>query len=182
MELFRPLKMPLKEYKKLVQDPDVRLRSMAPGETYAIEGVSVPDQLSLLVSGWYVSKFIQNQKLCFTKSLFCSVHVYVEGKFIHKIDEFSFLDSPEWESFSEEFPEHFQVRSSATQEFANPLTSYQKSDYARKFRDSSQDFYQGSRQDFNQKFYRDCHQGSSKILTETFNKILTKILPRLSNS
>ncbi|XP_075241565.1 uncharacterized protein LOC142336542 [Convolutriloba macropyga] len=89
MELFRPLRMPLKEYKKLVQDPDVRLRSMAPGETYAIEGVSVPDQLSLLVSG--------------------CVHVSVEGKFIHKIDEFSFLDSPEWESFSEEFPEHFQV-------------------------------------------------------------------------
>ena len=37
------------------------------------------------------------------------MHVSVEGKFIHKIDEFSFLDSPEWESFSEEFPEHFQV-------------------------------------------------------------------------
>ncbi|XP_063715443.1 uncharacterized protein LOC134842853 isoform X3 [Symsagittifera roscoffensis] len=89
MELFRPLRMPLKEYKKLVQDPDVRLRTMAPGETYAIEGVSVPDQLSLLVSG--------------------CVHVSVEGKFIHKIDEFSFLDSPEWESYSEEFPEHFQV-------------------------------------------------------------------------
>ena len=54
MELFQPLKMPLREYKQLVQDPDVRLRSMSPGETYAIEGVSVPDQLSLLVSGWLV--------------------------------------------------------------------------------------------------------------------------------
>ena len=38
-----------------------------------------------------------------------SVHVLVEGRFVHKIDEFSFLDSPEWESFCEEFPEHFQV-------------------------------------------------------------------------
>ncbi|XP_028937260.1 popeye domain-containing protein 2 [Ornithorhynchus anatinus] len=84
-----PLRVPLPAYRELVRCCGERVLPLAPGQTYAVEGETPIDRLSLLLSG----------RVCVSQ----------DGQFLHYVFPYQFLDSPEWESLRPSEEGTFQV-------------------------------------------------------------------------
>ncbi|XP_055424267.1 popeye domain-containing protein 2 isoform X4 [Bubalus kerabau] len=76
--LCLPLQVPLPAYKEIVHCCEEQVLTLATEQTYAVEGETPIDRLSLLLSG--------------------RVRVSQDGQFLHYIFPYQFMDSPEWES------------------------------------------------------------------------------------
>eukprot|EP00071_Canis_lupus_P015181 XP_005639587.2 popeye domain-containing protein 2 [Canis lupus familiaris] len=76
--LCLPLQVPLQVYKEIVRCCEERVLTLATEQTYAVEGETPINRLSLLLSG--------------------RVRVSQDGQFLHYIFPYQFMDSPEWES------------------------------------------------------------------------------------
>ncbi|KAL8202474.1 UNVERIFIED_CONTAM: Popeye domain-containing protein 2 [Gekko kuhli] len=88
-QVCQPLQVPLQVYKEIVQCCEERVLPLARDQTYAVEGKTAIDRLSLLLSG--------------------RVRVSQDGQFLHYIFPYQFLDSPEWESLRPSEEGTFQV-------------------------------------------------------------------------
>lgn len=87
--IYLPLDVPLAVFKEVAGACENRVLSLATEETYALEGKTPINQLSLLLSG--------------------RIRVSLEGQFLHYIFPYQFLDSPEWESLRPTEEGNFQV-------------------------------------------------------------------------
>ncbi|XP_030105086.1 popeye domain-containing protein 2 isoform X3 [Mus musculus] len=76
--LCLPLQVPLQVYKEIVHCCHEQVLTLATEQTYAVEGETPINRLSLLLSG--------------------RVRVSQDGQFLHYIFPYQFMDSPEWES------------------------------------------------------------------------------------
>ncbi|XP_032335813.1 popeye domain-containing protein 2 isoform X3 [Camelus ferus] len=76
--LCLPLQVPLPAYREVVRCCEGKVLTLATEETYAVEGETPINRLSLLLSG--------------------RVRVSQDGQFLHYIFPYQFMDSPEWES------------------------------------------------------------------------------------
>ncbi|XP_014402463.1 PREDICTED: popeye domain-containing protein 2 isoform X3 [Myotis brandtii] len=73
-----PLQVPMQAYKEIVRCCEEQVLTLATEQTYAVEGETPINRLSLLLSG--------------------RVRVSQDGQFLHYIFPYQFMDSPEWES------------------------------------------------------------------------------------
>ncbi|XP_071801621.1 popeye domain-containing protein 3-like [Asterias amurensis] len=91
--VFKPFQVPRSVYRNLC---DIgKTSSLKIGEHYAEQGRTPCNRLSIVIFG--------------------KVKVFSDGDFLHNIQEKQFLDSPEWESFSQnETSDNFQVTLTAT--------------------------------------------------------------------
>ncbi|XP_030643111.1 popeye domain-containing 2 [Chanos chanos] len=87
--VYLPLEVPVQVFKEITAACENKVLSLAPEETYAVEGKTPIDQLSFLLSG--------------------RIRVSLEGQFLHYIFPHQFLDSPEWESLRPTEEGNFQV-------------------------------------------------------------------------
>ncbi|XP_061082783.1 popeye domain-containing 2 isoform X1 [Conger conger] len=87
--VYLPLGVPLPVFKEVAGACENRVLSLSIEETYALEGKTPINQLSLLLSG--------------------RIRVSLEGQFLHYIFPYQFLDSPEWESLRPTEEGNFQV-------------------------------------------------------------------------
>lgn len=94
--LWVPLQVPLQTYKEIVHCCDEQVLTLATEQTYAVEGETPINRLSLLLSG--------------------RVRVSQDGQFLHYIFPYQFLDSPEWESLQPSEEGVFQVTLTAETE------------------------------------------------------------------
>ncbi|XP_048359156.1 popeye domain-containing protein 2 isoform X2 [Sphaerodactylus townsendi] len=88
-QVCQPLRVPLRVYKEIVKCCEERVLPLARDQTYAVEGKTAIDRLSLLLSG--------------------RIRVSQDGQFLHYIFPYQFLDSPEWESLRPSEEGTFQV-------------------------------------------------------------------------
>ncbi|XP_005386509.1 PREDICTED: popeye domain-containing protein 2 isoform X1 [Chinchilla lanigera] len=94
--LWLPLQVPLHTYKEIVLCCQEQVLTLATEQTYAVEGETPINRLSLLLSG--------------------RVRVSQDGQFLHYIFPYQFLDSPEWESLRPSEEGLFQVTLTAETE------------------------------------------------------------------
>ncbi|KAM5280964.1 popeye domain-containing protein 2 [Ctenodactylus gundi] len=94
--LWLPLQVPLHTYKEVVHCCQAQVLTLATEQTYAVEGETPIDRLSLLLSG--------------------RVRVCQDGQFLHYIFPYQFMDSPEWESLHPSEEGVFQVTLTAETE------------------------------------------------------------------
>ncbi|XP_053420563.1 popeye domain-containing protein 2 isoform X2 [Nycticebus coucang] len=87
--LCLPLQVPLQTYKDIVHCCKEQVLTLATEQTYAVEGETPINRLSLLLSG--------------------RVRVSQDGQFLHYIFPYQFMDSPEWESLHPSEEGVFQV-------------------------------------------------------------------------
>ncbi|XP_012497665.1 PREDICTED: popeye domain-containing protein 2 isoform X2 [Propithecus coquereli] len=87
--LYLPLQVPLQTYKEIVNCCEEQVFTLATEQTYAVEGETPINRLSLLLSG--------------------RVRVSQDGQFLHYIFPYQFMDSPEWESLQPSEEGVFQV-------------------------------------------------------------------------
>ncbi|XP_074070686.1 popeye domain-containing protein 2 isoform X2 [Macrotis lagotis] len=87
--LYLPLQVPLQTYKEIVHCCENRVLSLATEQTYAVEGETPINRLSLLLEG--------------------RIRVSQDGQFLHYIFPYQFMDSPEWESLQPSEEGIFQV-------------------------------------------------------------------------
>ncbi|XP_035250354.1 popeye domain-containing 2 isoform X1 [Anguilla anguilla] len=87
--IYLPLDVPLPVFKEVAGACENRVLSLGMEETYALEGKTPINRLSLLLSG--------------------RIRVSLEGQFLHYIFPYQFLDSPEWESLRPTEEGNFQV-------------------------------------------------------------------------
>lgn len=87
--LCLPLQVPLQAYKEIVRCCEEQVLTLATDQTYAVEGETPINRLSLLLSG--------------------RVRVSQDGQFLHYIFPYQFMDSPEWESLQPSEEGVFQV-------------------------------------------------------------------------
>ncbi|XP_043847079.1 popeye domain-containing protein 2 [Dromiciops gliroides] len=87
--LYLPLQVPLQMYKEIVHCCEERVLSLATEQTYAVEGETPINRLSLLLEG--------------------RIRVSQDGQFLHYIFPYQFMDSPEWESLQPSEEGIFQV-------------------------------------------------------------------------
>ncbi|XP_003795140.1 popeye domain-containing protein 2 isoform X2 [Otolemur garnettii] len=87
--LCLPLQVPLQTYKDIVHCCEEQVLTLATEQTYAVEGETPINRLSLLLSG--------------------RVRVSQDGQFLHYIFPYQFMDSPEWESLHPSEEGVFQV-------------------------------------------------------------------------
>ncbi|XP_006522502.1 popeye domain-containing protein 2 isoform X2 [Mus musculus] len=87
--LCLPLQVPLQVYKEIVHCCHEQVLTLATEQTYAVEGETPINRLSLLLSG--------------------RVRVSQDGQFLHYIFPYQFMDSPEWESLHPSEEGTFQV-------------------------------------------------------------------------
>lgn len=94
--LCLPLQVPLQAYKEIVHCCHEQVLTLATEQTYAVEGETPINRLSLLLSG--------------------RVRVSQDGQFLHYIFPYQFMDSPEWESLQPSEEGTFQVTLTAETE------------------------------------------------------------------
>ncbi|KAB1283108.1 Popeye domain-containing protein 2 [Camelus dromedarius] len=94
--LCLPLQVPLPAYREVVRCCEGKVLTLATEETYAVEGETPINRLSLLLSG--------------------RVRVSQDGQFLHYIFPYQFMDSPEWESLHPSEEGVFQVTLTAETE------------------------------------------------------------------
>ncbi|XP_004278575.1 popeye domain-containing protein 2 isoform X2 [Orcinus orca] len=94
--LCLPLQVPLPAYKEIVRCCEEQVLTLATEQTYAVEGETPIDRLSLLLSG--------------------RVRVSQDGQFLHYVFPYQFMDSPEWESLHPSMEGVFQVTLTAETE------------------------------------------------------------------
>ncbi|XP_055481051.1 popeye domain-containing protein 2 isoform X2 [Psammomys obesus] len=94
--LCLPLRVPPQAYKKIVHCCHEQVFTLAAEQTYAVEGETPINRLSLLLSG--------------------RVRVSQDGQFLHYIFPYQFMDSPEWESLQPSEEGTFQVTLTAETE------------------------------------------------------------------
>ncbi|XP_023692928.1 popeye domain-containing 2 isoform X2 [Paramormyrops kingsleyae] len=87
--VYLPLGVPVSIFKEVSAACDSQVLSLGEEEAYALEGKTVIDRLSFLLSG--------------------RIRVSLEGQFLHYIFPYQFLDSPEWESLKPTEEGNFQV-------------------------------------------------------------------------
>ncbi|KAM4736058.1 popeye domain-containing protein 3 [Anableps anableps] len=87
--MFKRLGVSLTHFGKIVASSDGAVHTLEKGQCFAVEGKTVIDKLSVLLSG--------------------RIHVTVNGEFLHYIYPFQFLDSPEWDSLRPSEEGLFQV-------------------------------------------------------------------------
>ncbi|KAM4579892.1 popeye domain-containing protein 3 [Odontesthes bonariensis] len=87
--VFKRLGVSLTHFGKIVESSDGHVHTLKKERCFAEEGKSSIDHLSVLVSG----------RICVT----------VNGEFLHYIDPYQFLDSPEWDSLRPSEEGVFQV-------------------------------------------------------------------------
>ncbi|XP_061579308.1 popeye domain-containing 2 isoform X1 [Cololabis saira] len=87
--VYLPLAVPVHVFKEITRAFENKVVELKAGDTYAVEGKTPIDQLSLLLSG--------------------RISVSLEGQFLHYIHRHQFLDSPEWESLRPNEEGKFQV-------------------------------------------------------------------------
>ncbi|CAN2387716.1 cAMP binding [Pristimantis euphronides] len=87
--IYQPLRVPLPIFKEIAHCSGMELHSLNADQSYALEGKTPIDRLSLLISG--------------------RVKVSLDGQFLHYIFPYQFLDSPEWESLRPTEEGTFQV-------------------------------------------------------------------------
>ncbi|XP_076850477.1 popeye domain-containing 2 isoform X2 [Brachyhypopomus gauderio] len=87
--IYLPQGVPIQVFKEIMDASENKVLSLKSEETYATEGKTPIDQLSLLLSG--------------------RIRVSLEGQFLHYIFPHQFLDSPEWESLRPTEEGNFQV-------------------------------------------------------------------------
>ncbi|KAL2805056.1 popeye domain-containing protein 2 isoform 2, partial [Daubentonia madagascariensis] len=87
--LCLPLRVPLQTYKEIVHCCEEQVLTLTTEQTYAVEGETPINRLSLLLSG--------------------RVRVSQDGQFLHYIFPYQFMDSPEWESLRPSEEGVFQV-------------------------------------------------------------------------
>ncbi|XP_068122391.1 popeye domain-containing protein 2 isoform X2 [Hyperolius riggenbachi] len=87
--LYRPMQVPLNVFKEIAHCSGMEVHSLSCEQSYALEGKTPIDRLSLLISG--------------------RVKVSLDGQFLHYIFPYQFLDSPEWESLRPTEEGTFQV-------------------------------------------------------------------------
>ncbi|XP_045708035.1 popeye domain-containing protein 2 isoform X1 [Phyllostomus hastatus] len=87
--LCLPLQVPLQTYKEIVHCCEEQVLTLVTEQTYAVEGETPINRLSLLLSG--------------------RVRVSQDGQFLHYIFPYQFMDSPEWESLQPSEEGVFQV-------------------------------------------------------------------------
>ncbi|XP_052013884.1 popeye domain-containing protein 2 isoform X2 [Apodemus sylvaticus] len=94
--LCLPLQVPMQVYKEIVHCCHEQVLTLATEQTYAVEGETAINRLSLLLSG--------------------RVRVSQDGQFLHYIFPYQFMDSPEWESLHPSEEGTFQVTLTAETE------------------------------------------------------------------
>ncbi|XP_007532166.1 popeye domain-containing protein 2 [Erinaceus europaeus] len=94
--LYLPLQVPLQAYKEIVHCCKEQVLTLVTEQTYAVEGETPINRLSLLLSG--------------------RVRVSQDGQFLHYIFPYQFMDSPEWESLQPSEEGIFQVTLTAETE------------------------------------------------------------------
>ncbi|XP_071471915.1 popeye domain-containing protein 2 isoform X1 [Marmota flaviventris] len=94
--LCLPLQVPLQTYKEIVHCCQEQVLTLATDQTYAVEGETPINRLSLLLSG--------------------RVRVSQDGQFLHYVFPYQFMDSPEWESLRPSEEGVFQVTLTAETE------------------------------------------------------------------
>ncbi|XP_073433068.1 popeye domain-containing protein 2 isoform X2 [Dendrobates tinctorius] len=87
--LYQPLQVPLPVFKEIAHCSGMEVHPLGADQSYALEGKTPIDRLSLLISG--------------------RVKVSLDGQFLHYIFPYQFLDSPEWESLRPSEEGTFQV-------------------------------------------------------------------------
>ncbi|XP_063302178.1 popeye domain-containing protein 2 isoform X2 [Pelobates fuscus] len=87
--LYHPLQVPIDVFKEIAQCSGMQIQTLSTDQSYALEGKTPIDRLSLLISG--------------------RVKVSLDGQFLHYIFPYQFLDSPEWESLRPSEEGTFQV-------------------------------------------------------------------------
>ncbi|XP_053311185.1 popeye domain-containing protein 2 isoform X2 [Spea bombifrons] len=87
--LYQPLQVPMEVFKEIAHCSGMQVQTMSANQSYALEGKTPIDRLSLLISG--------------------RVKVSLDGQFLHYIFPYQFLDSPEWESLRPSEEGIFQV-------------------------------------------------------------------------
>ncbi|XP_008841121.1 popeye domain-containing protein 2 isoform X2 [Nannospalax galili] len=87
--LYLPLQVPLQAYKQIIHCCHEQVLTLSTEQTYAVEGETAINRLSLLLSG--------------------RIRVSQDGQFLHYIFPYQFLDSPEWESLQPSEEGTFQV-------------------------------------------------------------------------
>ncbi|KAM5127492.1 popeye domain-containing protein 2 [Mantella aurantiaca] len=87
--LYRPMQVPLNVFKEIAHCSGMEVHSLSANQSYALEGKTPIDRLSILISG--------------------RVKVSLDGQFLHYIFPYQFLDSPEWESLRPSEEGTFQV-------------------------------------------------------------------------
>ncbi|XP_040278759.1 popeye domain-containing protein 2 isoform X2 [Bufo bufo] len=87
--VYKPLQVPLPIFKEIAHGSGMEVHSLSADQSYALEGKTPIDRLSLLISG--------------------RVKVSLDGQFLHYIFPYQFLDSPEWESIRPSEEGTFQV-------------------------------------------------------------------------
>lgn len=94
--LYLPLQVPLQTYREIVHCCEEQVLALAAEQTYAVEGETPINRLSLLLSG--------------------RVRVSQDGQFLHYVFPYQFMDSPEWESLPSSEEGVFQVTLTAETE------------------------------------------------------------------
>ncbi|XP_073473901.1 popeye domain-containing protein 2-like [Aquarana catesbeiana] len=87
--LYKPMHIPLNVFKDIAHCSGMEVHSLKADQSYALEGKTPIDRLSLLISG--------------------RVKVSLDGQFLHYIFPYQFLDSPELESLRPSEEGTFQV-------------------------------------------------------------------------
>ncbi|KAM3935823.1 popeye domain-containing protein 2 isoform 2-T2 [Leptodactylus fuscus] len=87
--VYQPLQVPLPIFKEIAHCSGMEVHTLNADQSYALEGKTPIDRLSLLISG--------------------RVKVSLDGQFLHYIFPYQFLDSPEWESLRPSEEGTFQV-------------------------------------------------------------------------
>ncbi|XP_056410486.1 popeye domain-containing protein 2 isoform X2 [Hyla sarda] len=87
--VYQPLQVPLPVFKEIAHCSGMEVHSLSAEQSYALEGKTPIDRLSLLISG--------------------RVKVSLDGQFLHYVFPYQFLDSPEWESLRPTEEGTFQV-------------------------------------------------------------------------
>ncbi|XP_075449038.1 popeye domain-containing protein 2 isoform X2 [Ascaphus truei] len=87
--LYQPLQVPMPVFKEIAHCSGLQVQALDRDQSYALEGKTPIDRLSLLISG--------------------RVKVSLDGQFLHYIFPYQFLDSPEWESLRPSEEGTFQV-------------------------------------------------------------------------
>ncbi|XP_040195147.1 popeye domain-containing protein 2 isoform X2 [Rana temporaria] len=96
--LYKPMHVPLNVFKDIAHCSGMEVHSLNADQSYALEGKTPIDRLSLLISG--------------------RVKVSLDGQFLHYIFPYQFLDSPEWESLRPSEEGTFQVTLTAEMDSA----------------------------------------------------------------
>lgn len=87
--VYQPLQVPPPVFKEIAHCSGMEVHTLSADQSYALEGKTPIDRLSLLISG--------------------RVKVSLDGQFLHYIFPYQFLDSPEWESLRPSEEGTFQV-------------------------------------------------------------------------